>query len=319
MVKERHKAKSFSLLVKLITISTVIFYSSTPLMADGAGSTGAAFLSLPVGAKSISLGEIKSVAWDDPFNWTANPATTDLSSGSKFGLFHSQWLIDTFYDNLFYLHKYNNFIILGASLTYISSSEIEGYDIEGSKIGNIDNNSFKGTLGLTFIPINDLSFGINVSYFQDKLDEFIGKGYSFNAGVKYTPHIIPISFGLLIENIGPDISYDSTKEDLPLTLRAGISHIPLNLAKLIKVTIAAELVRTRYEDPYVCIGSEISIQNALELRMGFVADESQESNGFAAGIGFNISDKFSLDYSWIPRGKLGNFNSLSIAFWLPSK
>ncbi|HSG27130.1 MAG TPA: hypothetical protein VLA34_01530, partial [Candidatus Krumholzibacterium sp.] len=64
--------------------------------ADGPGTTGALYLRLPVGPKSISMGEANAAIEGDPFGWLGNPGLLGDTQRTGFGIFHSQWLMDTF-------------------------------------------------------------------------------------------------------------------------------------------------------------------------------------------------------------------------------
>ena len=67
--------------------------------AIGPGAAGAEYLTLPLGSKSIAMGEVQSPAIGEPLGWLSNPATLSCMKGLGFGVFHAEWLMQTQYDN----------------------------------------------------------------------------------------------------------------------------------------------------------------------------------------------------------------------------
>jgi len=298
--------------ITIFLIPTVLVFPVREIRAEGIGSTSASFLSLPVGAKSASMGEVKSALEGDPFNWIANPATPLNSEGNSFGLFHSQWILNTYYDNAFYRKKLNGLIVIGAGFGYLSSPEIQAYNEIGEPTGSITDNTFRGILGITFIPIRGFSFGLNVNYFQEKLAEWTARGFSTDIGAIYDVPAVPITMGVVLQNLGPEITFLSHREELPLTFRAGLCiHIPAIL-NLVELSVATDIVRTRYEKSYAEVGGEIVVSKVLSLRAGFVGDDLRESNGFTAGAGVRFSDRLAFDYAWAPYGDLGTFHRIGV-------
>ena len=59
----------------IICLIGLITFPSSGWAAEGPSSTGAGYLDLPIGPKSIAMGEMRAALIGDPFNWTANPGS----------------------------------------------------------------------------------------------------------------------------------------------------------------------------------------------------------------------------------------------------
>jgi len=302
-----------------ISILTAIIVFSFPqaLIADGTGSTTAGFLCLPIGGKAAAMGERHAALNRDPFGWLSNPAATYGAEGHSIGIFHSQWILDTYYDNVFYREEVNRFLKVGIAFTYFSSPQIQGFDHTGTPTNKFDDNTFRGIVGLTVEPIKGLSAGLNVNYFQEKLAQWTAKGYSADIGASYSLPVIPLSFGVVVQNLGPRIKIISVDEELPLTVVAGAGYSFPAIAGLVHVSIAADMVKPRYEDSHPVFGAEVGIAKTLFLRAGYSGDESRASDGFTAGGGININGKATLDYAWTSYGDLGSFHRVSLYLSIP--
>jgi len=77
-----------------------VLTGSVAQAAVGPGTVGAEYLVLPIGSKSIAMGEVQSAAIGEPLGWLSNPATLRCMDGLGFGVFHAEWLMDTQYDNV---------------------------------------------------------------------------------------------------------------------------------------------------------------------------------------------------------------------------
>jgi hypothetical protein len=281
---------------------------------NGPGSTGGSYLSLPTSVRSIAMGEVSAALASDPFGWLSNPGAAFNLPGV--GISHSQWMIDTHYDNAFYRQKVGALIALGVGLTYLSSPAIPGYDESGEPIGDLENNSFQGVGGISLYPVKGLGVGINVKYFQEKIADWMAKGYGVDVGGTYTLPFPELSFGALVQNIGPNIKFISHEEELPLTTRFGISWRFSVIPKTVGFTLAADMAKPKNEEAYAALGGEITILDILSVRAGYSDDKARAADGFTAGGGLKLLKRLCLDYAWTPYGDLGSFHRVSVFFGL---
>ncbi len=277
---------------------------------DVGGASGAPFLSLPVGARSIALGEAGTALPHDPFTWLSNPALMPFAPGSGIGAFHSQWTLDTSYGNVVAMHRLSGLISIGAAVTYLSSPDIPGFDETGAQTGDVANNNLQGIVGIGVKPLAGFGAGVNVKYLQEQIADYTARGWAVDLGAAWLTGVSGISFGAAVQNLGSDITYIERSETLPTTFRAGaVGELPILSFSL---RIAADVVKKLYVDPYGSFGAELDLQSMVFLRAGYSTEESREGDRFSVGGGLRLFERLMIDYAWTPYGDLGSFHRISI-------
>lgn len=305
-------------LIGIVPTAVLAFLFVAPAYAsDGAGAAGAIYLRLPVSAKSIAMGEVTAALPGDPFGWLYNPGVKGGPSRMGAGIFHSQWVMDTYYDNACFNRQVGGMFDLRMAMTYMSAPEVEGYDIAGLPTGPLKNNNFQGILGLGYSPTDRIGLGVNVKYIQEKIADWTAQGVAFDFGVSAELPVDGVSVGVTARNIGPKITFITHEEELPLAVSGGGAwNRVIDPGQRIGLTLAAEAVFPQHEDAYAAFGAELSAREVLFLRAGYNAEPDREADGFTAGGGVKIMKRAMLDYAWTPYGDLGNFHRISVYFAL---
>ncbi len=309
------KTSGMSLLrVLLGTVSATLFLAAPCLgSSDGPGSAGASYLNLPVSPRSIGMGET-GVALENPFSLFYNPALLAKGGGRGIGISHSEWIIDTRYDNLSaYASLPGNFAV-GGGITYLYRPKIEGYDQFGPTGEKFRTDNYQMLVGARFSPIPFLSMGLGFKHFKENLGEWHSEGVAIDAGLSYSVKQLGTTVGFSVQNMGPDVKFRSLEEPIPLTMRMGASQSIRLVSFETSVTIAADAVKPRYEDVYFNAGAEITTHRILCLRAGYSGREYRPGSGFSMGGGIKVRDYMSLDYSFSAYGELGDFHRISIHF-----
>ena len=170
----------FPLKIAAITVSILVCACpyAPAWSADGPGASGALYLNLPVGPKSIAMGETGAALGGDHFGWMTNPGLLEETEGTGFGIFHSQWMMDTYYDNAMIRVRPSRIFSAGLGLTYMSTPDVQGFDMTGNPTVALENNSFQGILGLCFNPVRYLGAGVNLKYFQERIADWTDSGFT---------------------------------------------------------------------------------------------------------------------------------------------
>jgi hypothetical protein len=294
----------------------ILFILFTPFTVvnatEGPGSTGASYLTLPVSPRSIAMGEVGSSV-DNPFALFYNPALVSESKGNGIGISHSEWIIDTRYDNISIHSSINQKLTLGFGVNYLYRPDIQGYDASGDPTTDLKSNNYQVALGFGFSPVNWLSTGLNIKYFRENLGEWYASGMAMDLGLLYKMDM-GFSAGFAVQNIGPDINFKEIKEPLPLTIRAGASQsIDIEKDK-ISLTVAADAVKEKYQEIYISAGAELELFKILALRTGYCGEKYRSGNGFSMGGGISVNDEILIGYSYSPYGELGDFHRISVHF-----
>ena len=307
-----HRAYKTPIILVLLMAS---MFSVTAVRADdGPGSAGAGYLLRPVGPKSIAMGEIKAALDDDPFNWLSNPATLSSMERRGFGLFHSEWLMDTRYSSLSGNTRVSKWLTLGGGLIYEYGNDIQGYDEFGQMTDPLKNNNYQVIVGLGFGPTANFSSGVNLKYFRETLSEWSAVGYSIDVGAFYDIPVAGINVGLAVQNVGPDIKFVKKEEPLPTTIRAGAVYTTAATASSIGFSLGLDFVKPRFEDSYFGAGLEFTIAETVAFRGGWCGRKSRAGDGFMLGAGVNLDDRVAIDYAVTPYGDLGLQHIISLYF-----
>ena len=123
------------------------------------------------------------------------------------------------------------------------------------------------------------------------------------------PHTRGLTFGIALQNIGPDINYSEAEQSdpLPRNLAVGVSYRPVDLEGF-GLTLAADinhsLVRS---DSYssgaiINAGVEISLARVIELRGGYIHDEIGEIKTPTLGVALG-PERYRLECSYIPESE----------------
>jgi hypothetical protein len=282
--------------------------------ADGPGSTGAGYLILPVGPKSIAMGEVKAALVDDSFNWLSNPGALQYMNGTGVGVLHSEWLVDTRYNNVAAHHRFSDKFILSGAFTYEYYPEIQGYDEFGMPTKTLTNNNYQAFLGFGFSPSQSFTAGINVKYFREKLDEWSAGGMAVDIGALYTITPGNISLGFAVQNLGPDIKFNELSEPLPTLIRVGGGQVISITEGIFDLAYAVDLVKPKYESIYLSLGAELQFYETLQVRAGYCGQEYRQGDGLTLGGGVRIQERLQVDYAWTPYGDLGNYHRIAVYF-----
>lgn len=300
----------------LALLLTVLVLPARPAAADGPGSTGASYLLHPVGAKSIAMGEVKSALPDEPFGWLSNPGALGDMSGFGVGVFHTEWILDTRYENLACHYRINDMVIVGGGFLFTHRPTIQGYTAT-LEPKDLKANNYQAVLGAGITPVRDLTVGASVKYFREKLDEWSADGVAVDLGLFYRIEQSKTTVGFCAQNIGSAIRSESMEEPLPITLRFGLSQRYTPKRGILSVTAAFDLVRPRFESLYLGAGCEVELYEIIAVRAGYVGREYRAGSGFTMGGGFKVKETVTVDYAWTDYGDLGDFHHISLFLGIP--
>ena len=305
---------AYKTVIILALLMASMFSAPAVQASDGPGSVGAGYLLRPVGPKSIAMGDIKAALDDDPFNWLSNPATLPSMKKSGFGLFHSEWLIDTRYSSLSGNARVSKWFTLGGGLIYEYRDDIQGFDEYGQMTDPLKNYNYQALIGLGFGPTANFSAGVNLKYFRESLSEWSAGGYGIDVGAFYDIPVAGLNIGLSVQNIGPDIKFIEKEEPLPTTIRAGAVYTTTAAAGGVGFSLGLDYVKPRFEDSYIGAGLELKIAGTVALRGGWCGRKDRAGDGFTFGAGVDLDNRVVLDYAAMSYGDFGLQHVISLYF-----
>ncbi len=179
------------------------------------------------------------------------------------------------------------------------------------------------------------TFGFDIGLFFHDLCPFLtyaDSGHDFDSAAdtfggflkrQSLPRSRGISFGIAMQNIGPNFSYkDSQVEDpLPHKLRAGFAWRLMDtdqMGILIGTDVSRYLVGTIgtvYKNVNYHFGAEFSLDHILTLRGGYVSRVEYAPNYFTVGASVGL-DRLHFDLSYIPNSDEAGVYAKTLFFGL---
>jgi hypothetical protein len=143
------------------------------------------------------------------------------------------------------------------------------------------------------------SWGVSARGISSKIDNATASGFAADLGLQARPERLPVQFGFVVKNLGSSMTYDRTKEDLPLLGRIGLSTSLMSD----RLRFYADVEKARNEEVAFMGGGEFILARMLHLRAGYDG-RNDAGSGLTLGLGITHKD-LRLDYAYIPFGDFG--------------
>ncbi len=297
-----------------------ILASHSPLFAGR--ETGAAFLKIGAGARSVGMASAFTAVADDASALYWNPAGTSRMNRPQALAMHSDWLLDMTHDFAAFVRPTQRGA-WGVGASYLGQGTFEGRDENRKATGDFGASDLAGIV--SFSQRNRLgSLGMNVKIIQQRIESETAQGLALDLGSGIRYPASSLSFGAAIQNLGPGMRFFKESYALPLTASAGAAWEPWQ-----GLTLALDLrQRIHTGNTSVSLGTEFWVFSAVALRGGYLsrvgsfaktdsglksgADSRLEAfTGLGAGVGLRLFN-YQLDYALTPYGELGNAQRLSL-------
>ncbi len=309
------------------------------------GTTAAAFLKIPVGARGASLGGAVVSLVDDPSAIYWNPG--GLSRNEKYALMvdHSPWLPGLSYNFFGVVIPMQAAGTLGISVTALNTEEMdvttpanpmgtgEKFDASSMAVG------FSYGRSLT----DRFSIGGTFKYLTERIFNSKATGLAFDIGTLYDTPLKGLRLGVSVSNFGSKMRIDgedlnvrvdiapdqlgnnqsvvgrlkTERFDLPLIMRLGLSYDAIHSNNL-RLTLAADGINPSDNAQSVNLGAELSFLNErLVLRGGYseaFLEDQEQGFTFGAGVRTPIANgiMFGAGYAFQNFFHLNNVNHFTL-------
>lgn len=299
---------------------------------DKVGAASGMQLSIPLGARAISLGgaTVSSVSGIEAISW--NPAglvRTDRSSELMFS--HMSYLADIGVEYFAAGTSLPGGAYLGLTVQALSVGEIPvTTEVLPDGTGEMTSPTFL-VAGAAFSRrmSDQIAVGISASVIYEKMGDVSATGIAFTGGVQYARlgGIEGLSVGVVLRNIGPKLVYEgegldrtgvitgadrpetnykveAASADLPSTIEVGLGYVH-HLSEPIDVAFSTVFRNNNFSDDQYKFGAEFGYQGRFFLRGGYDYSTESEGNqsvfGPAFGVGISESVKnllIRVDYAY---------------------
>jgi len=299
------------------------------------GTTGYAFLELPVSARTAGIGEA-SVALTDA-NADAvfiNPALLGFMSHTHVAqVSFANWLAETRHEAISYAINLENIGMFGMSIVRLDMGTMQGtVNADPTRPGSyILTSTFSAdaiAVGLSYARrlTDRFAFGGTVKYVREGISDvqdindasgttnYSSTNVVFDAGVLYFTGFGSLRIAANIRDFGVDSKYIGDTFKMPTALRLGAAIEIFGDAEAPqRLTATLEALHPSNHAERVNVGVEYWFQNLLALRAGYKYNYDEER--LAAGIGLRwmgLGAPLEFDASYTGYGHLGSVVRLTL-------
>lgn len=284
-------------------VGLVLSWSCGMAYSEGAGTIGGTILGMAVGARAVAMGEAYTAVSDDVSSLYWNPAGLAIMNQGQTSFMYNQWVRDLTFQNASVAVPFE-YGGMGASLSYLSYGDIDGFDDDGNPTSSVEANSGVATLGAGLFG-DWWALGLSVKGVQETLADEKATGVAGDAGITVVaPREVPgggsLRAAATVRNFGSGMKFLQERDPFPMEWRIGTALVQSMSRRL---NVSLDYGKRRDEKGAFYTGVEYWIHRFVALRTGF-SGRGDESGGLRAGIGLKMRI-FSMDYAYSSYGDLG--------------
>jgi hypothetical protein len=315
----KNSSMKLALLIAL-ALGLCAVISNEPALAQDVtkvGTSAAAFLRIPVGARGAAMGSAFVSMADDATAMYWNPGGLARLNKSSLYVDHSPYLPGLNFNYLALALHSESFGTVGVNVTALNTEEMIRTTVDQPMGTGETFSAASLAVGVAYARnlTDRFSIGANAKYIQETILNSRATGIALDIGTLYTTPFDGIRLGVSISNFGPamringedlnvrvDIAPNQEGDsqsivgqlktddfDSPLLMRVGISWDAVHNASH-RLTVAADGLNPNDNTQSVNVGAEFALfKELLVLRGGFndLFLEDREK-GLTFGAGFNL-------------------------------
>jgi hypothetical protein len=291
------------------------------------GTYDAVFLKIGVGARAAGMGDAFVAVADDGSASYWNAAGIARVQRTELMFNHTSWLAGTLLDQFTYVFSIKgipgNWSLDARALSQDRQEVTEPYHPEGN--GQTFDAGYSA-FGLTYSRFftDKFSAGVSARLVSAGLDQYDWHTVTFDVGSLYDVGLGGIRIGMVIQNIGGNVSYshgsdiadvDVRTSKMPAEFRVGVSATPLGEGNSRLIT-AMEFSHPPDTKEHLNLGAEYQFNNYLFLRGGYKFGYDTENWAGGVGVKFPVSTKTKaqVDYAYSNAQTLGAVHRVSLKF-----
>lgn len=296
---------------------------------ENAGTAGAQFLRVPVGARAVALGKAFTAMARDGSALYWNPAGIMRTPGrTNYFASHSVYTAGIDLDYLSFHRRGQNYGY-GLTLGVLRSGDIMRTDeFHQQGTGQYFNaNQFVIGASLARAMTDRFSVGGTLKYYQENLDEYQLTSVLADLGILYFVGLGDTRIGFAVKNFGGDLKPSGTPPAMPdgYVGSSEFQKFPAptegtfgaartwHLSQKIGLVTTADFNHPSDNKESFRFGTEMGLKKMLFLRAGY--ETGRVENGWAAGFGLQLKRKkflLRVDYAYTDMGAFGAIHHISV-------
>jgi len=297
----------------------LILLISGSLWAGNSLTSAFEYLRTDFNPRTAALGNAFTTLRGDVNGLFLNPAGMAYSENRHYAFNYTSYLLDINAGVAAYSQRVEGVGILSAAITYVDYGEFKETDEFARETGqSFSPLDFALTLSWADRFEKNFSYGVNLKYAFSKIQDYNASALALDLGLIWESTFQKdLFFAFSLLNVGSNLEYyANTQEDLPLSMRIGVSkileHLPLEIGfSFTNFNLDADSFTDRLKR--FSIGGEFRLSESLRLRLGYdnqlhsdlKALEESEFGGLSGGLGIYVKS-FRFDYSYSNYNLLGN-------------
>lgn len=308
----RPRRPRIAAVVATVLMSTVLYAPVRPAFAGVAvGGSSADFLQFEVGGRSAGMaGAFTGLATGVTAQFW-NPAALARLDQPQIGAMHAAWLQDLNFEWLGYARPMSpSFGVASMSVAYFHLPSIQAVDEFDNPAGEFKVYDLALTAGLARPLSRHVAVGMNAKMIRQNLATVSATGAAVDLGIQAS--MSGTSFGAVVQNLGPSLSFDGSSYPLPQQVRLGVSRGFWRDRLLIATDY--NIPRDYYKD--VRIGTEFQAHPNVSLRVGYrheLGSSGDPATGLSYGLGLHFH-QLQFDYALTPSNAFDNVHRLSFGY-----
>jgi hypothetical protein len=290
--------------------------AGSPNLHASAGTEGASFLDIPVGAGPAAMGTAYTALATDAYAPTSNPAGLGFLKGTELAGQHLSYIQSIRYEHFGFVtplgHDPSTHRGIGVSIQDLGTGDIPKTDVQnGVPVTGLGSfSSHWGAYNLSYgqTVTDRLALGVTGKLIHASIDGVSASAYAFDAGSLYRCNE-RLSLAATVVNAGTKLTFLSAGDSLPMAAHLGGAY---RLGR--RWLFTAEGVYPKTGMGSFHAGTQWSPMDAIALRLGYKTDTLKGLNalaGLSTGIGIQAWGQ-ELAYAWLPYGELGSAQYLSL-------
>ncbi|MEW6510567.1 MAG: PorV/PorQ family protein [Bacteroidota bacterium] len=326
--------------------TAMVILCAWPLTAQvtKVGTTAAKFLSIPVGARALGMGGAYVAVANDPaaMYWNAAGLAGQYQAEAMFN--HANWIADIDFNYGGVVFPLGDLGMAGVNFTSLNAGEMERTTEDQPEGTGEMFTAGSFAVGISYArSLTDwFSIGANVKYVNERIWNSSATGIALDVGTLFSTPFEGLKFGAAITNFGtkmringddllvlkdissnngnnPNVNANLSTDyfDLPLTLRIGLSYVPIANEDEI-LTFAVDAVHPNDNSESISLGGEIAaFQRIVALRAGYKAlgaKDGEDQFTVGGGVRYAVGGDFvvKLDYAFQKFGRLNNVHKFGV-------
>ncbi|MGQ9630842.1 MAG: PorV/PorQ family protein [bacterium] len=285
-----------------------------------AGTSGAQFLRIGVGARPLGMAESFASVGGDIYSLYWNPAGLADLRTPQFALTYHRWIVDTHGAYIAYAHPWEGVGTLAAGYALFHAGEMErtGINSAGEPVRTGERFvAYDMALRVAWgrSVSETLALGVVIVPIYRAIDRARAFGVAFDGGAQYRPPVENLVLGVSAKNFGPGgMRFEVAEDPFPGVVMLGASYKPFGENSTIStdVHIPTDDFVTQHLGAELCLGDSIAFRGGYRANLGrMMAQRSWSRAGNVLGgwtglhLGMGVRwEKFALDYAFVPYGEL---------------